>query len=1169
MGSVQRSAALLLFVLAGLCVGQRVVLVQKGRLYRARGYHITIWCKVSGYQGPSEQNFQWSIYLPSAPEREVQIISTMDPSFPYAIYTQRVRSGEIYVERVQGDSALLHITELQDRDAGEYECHTPTTDERYFGSYSAKMNLSVIPDTLSATMTPQALIQVEGDPLELTCEVSKSTAQHTHLSVAWYHLQGSGDGQAMVILSLSKDFILTPGSSYTQRFLSDVRLDKVGDTTYKLSIGRVQPSDQGQVYCEAVEWIQDPDGTWKDIARKKTEKTSLTIRSHDRDFQANIAAVESSLAEGEPLQVNCSVKAQNSQNRWFQVVWLFKGVEVARIDPHGVLALKEEYEERAALGHLQVVKKSNELYILKVYQVELKDKGTYSCKVSEMEKASTGFSTTQFKTSSDIDVNVMPIESHMHVSVLGGESQIVEGDTLILHCEVSGATSPLLVNWWHLRKNGDQPEHIVGMEQDGMLRPGPSYQERSANRDLRLEKMNSTTFTLAIYNTSATDDGGSYKCEVTEWSKDRSWKQAQETSVAISPLSLNLRATLRSRTANVKFTQDFELFCQVSATHLVSQVPISVTWQFKTIPEANGYQQLVKIMPCGTIEWGAAQPHFQRKTRVTKSASSSELLIHSATEQDAGRYRCEVEVWRRSCQQARHPAMAAAAAVKSNVVEIKVNPPESKLRVNTEDRSLEISGGADTEIECRVTSLTQRDSQLAITWYFLPPSPADAAPLQIVRANYSNILDYGAEFSSAIQKSKFHSERVSSNLFWLHILSVNHGDRGRYYCLVEEWLWSPDRGWYKLGKKESGKTMLEFKVSENKLHVEKTNHSITATENKDVTMSCLLQGPSQPASLFSAIWLHGLEHSGMKTLVKVHANGMVEYAEEKMAGRLHLRRPSFGDFSLVLRSVEPGDAGLYCCQVQEWQQDSSGSWVQRASEVSGYTRLTALPPADDLQVQVASSAAVLQENQGDLHLDCNFILGSPGIGGTAFSVTWWRMTGGGREELFSVNHSSMFQYGPATTSTVRNRLRFERPGELQYRLTLLRPEVSDSGDYQCHGELWVFGPGRGWYQRSVRHSGNITVLILPAESTISSRVCSSPSLLHFILIYPLILFLGLIAALLYLYVKNRQTHKESIYQRKGKELWVDLKGAGDVEPTYSDHSNLEEEMNNLKEEKMD
>lgn len=123
----------------------------------------------------------------------------------------------------------------------------------------------------------------------------------------------------------------------------------------------------------------------------------------------------------------------------------------------------------------------------------------------------------------------------MRVSVLS-ERQIMEGDTLILHCEVSEATNPLSVNWWHLRKSGDQPEHIVEMERDGVLRPGTSYQERSANRDLRLEKVNSTTYTLAIYSTLATNDGGSYKCEVTEWSMDRSWKQAQETSVAISPL---------------------------------------------------------------------------------------------------------------------------------------------------------------------------------------------------------------------------------------------------------------------------------------------------------------------------------------------------------------------------------------------------------------------------------------------------------------------------------------------------------------------------------------------------------------------------------------------------------------------------------------------------------
>lgn len=125
-----------------LYAGERMVSVQKGPLYRAQGYHITIWCNVSGYQGPEQQDFQWSVYKPSAPERELQIISTQDHSFPYAVYAPRVRSREIYIERVQGDSVLLHLVDLKDEDTAEYECYTPNTDGIYHGTYSAKTNLS-------------------------------------------------------------------------------------------------------------------------------------------------------------------------------------------------------------------------------------------------------------------------------------------------------------------------------------------------------------------------------------------------------------------------------------------------------------------------------------------------------------------------------------------------------------------------------------------------------------------------------------------------------------------------------------------------------------------------------------------------------------------------------------------------------------------------------------------------------------------------------------------------------------------------------------------------------------------------------------------------------------------------------------------------------------------
>lgn len=105
----------------------------------------------------------------------------------------------------------------------------------------------------------------------------------------------------------------------------------------------------------------------------------------------------------------------------------------------------------------------------------------------------------------------------------------------------------------------------------------------------------------------------------------------------------------------------------------------------------------------------------------------------------------------------------------------------------------------------------QNNSQFAVTWYLLPTSAADATPVKIVRADYSSTLEYGTEFSSHAQRSRFLSQRVSSNVFWLRILSADPRDQGRYYCVVEEWLWLVD-SWYKLGEGASGRTMLEFKL---------------------------------------------------------------------------------------------------------------------------------------------------------------------------------------------------------------------------------------------------------------------------------------------------------------------------------------------------------------------
>lgn len=951
MAHIPRVASFFLF-LTKLSLGQREVTIQRGPLYRAEGYPISIGCNVTGYQGPSEQHFQWSVYLPKAPTQEVQIVSTVDATFSYAVYAQRVRSKGIYVERVRGNSVFLHIAKLQLKDSGEYECHTPNTDERYYGNYSAKTRLIVIPDTLSATMSSQTFNKEEGESLELTCEASKATAQHTHLSITWYLMQDGERSQTTKIISLSKDFTLIPGPSYTERFAAgDVLLNKLGVTTFRLSIGRLQPSDQGQLFCEATEWIQDPDETWTLITRKQTAQTALRIQPTVKDFQVNISA-ESTFTAGKSLELVCLVVG-GGWDPQLQGVWFFNGKEVARMDAGGVLDLKRGYKERAIQGQLQVSKLSPKAFSLKIFSVGPEDEGAYRCTVAEMARAQMGsWQVLQSKQSPDTRVHLRKPAARNVVLFTKSKLQAVwEGEALTLLCKADGAESLLSVEWWHFPQGWTQQEFVAGMRQDGTVQLGPSSKGHA-----RLEKIDWATFQLEISSTTITDSGV-YECRVSESTQNlaRDWSWTQKLAVTVKSLESSLRVKLMSRQPQVELAHTFGLSCIVEADYPNLGMLLTVTWQFQPAT-SQVFHPLVRITHNGTIEWEDFLSQFQKKTKVLQSSFHSQLLVHDATEEEAGVYQCQVEVYVRNSLCTGSPARASAI---SHSLMIAVSLPESKLQVNSSSQVQEISITSNTVIECGILSRSAGDLQLAIVWYF-SPSSANTTWLRILQMDQTSVVKYGDEFHTPGRKQKFYPEKVSQDLFQLHILNMEDSDQGKYLCAVEEWLLSTNGTWHKLGEKKSGLTELKLRPTGSKIRVSKVYWPGNATEHGEVAIHCSMESFGSLASLFSVTWYRNRENSGRKMLVHLQHDGLLEYGEEGLRQHLYCYRSSPTDFVLKLHRVEMEDAGLYWCRVTEWQLHGNPSkWVNQASEESQHMVLRVLPSEPTFPSRVCSSTSLL------------------------------------------------------------------------------------------------------------------------------------------------------------------------------------------------------------------
>uniref|UniRef100_F1SAX8 Immunoglobulin superfamily member 3 n=1 Tax=Sus scrofa TaxID=9823 RepID=F1SAX8_PIG len=1145
----------------GAVAAQRQVAVQEGPLYRTEGSHITIWCNVSGYQEPLEQNFQWSIYLPSAPEREVQIVSTRDSSFPYAIYTQRVRSGKIYVERVQGNLALLHITDLQARDAGEYECHTPNTEDQYFGSYSAKMNLVVIPDSLQTTAVPQTLHKVEQDPLELTCEVATETLQHSHLSVAWLRQRGSE--KPVEVISLSRDFVLQSSSDYAQRqSLGEVRLDKLGSSTFRLTIFHLQPSDQGEFYCEAAEWIQDPDGSWYPMTRKRSEGTLVNVQPTDKEFTVRLETDKRLYTVGEPVEFRCILEAQNIPDRYFAVSWAFNSSLIASMGPNAVPILNSEFNHREARGQLKVAKESDSVFVLKIYHLRQEDSGKYNCRVTEREKTVTGeFIDKESKRPKNIPIIVLPIKSSISVEVASNASIVLEGENLHLSCSIRTAGRPLgrFSVMWQLVDRQNRRSNIMWLDRDGTLQHGASYWERSSFGGVQMEQVQPNSFSLGIFN-SRKEDEGQYECHVTEWVRavDGEWQVVGErrasTLISITALETGFAVTAISRTPGVTYSDSFDLQCIIKP-HYPSRVPVAVTWRFQPVGTVE-FHDLVTFTRDGGVQWGDRSSSFRTRTAIEKAESSNNvrLSISRASDTEAGKYQCVAELWRRNYNN----SWTRLAERTSNLLEIRVLQPVTKLQVSKSKRTLTLVENRPIQLNCSVKSQTSQNSHFAVLWYVHKPSDADGK--LILKTTHSSAFEYGTYAEEEGLRARLQFERhVSGGLFSLTVQRAEVSDSGSYYCHVEEWLLSPNYAWYKLAEEVSGRTEVTVKQPDSRLKLSQAQGNLSVLETRQVQLECVVLNRTSAASQLLVEWfVWKPNHPERETVARLSRDATFHYGEQaaknNLKGRLHLESPSPGVYRLFIQNVAVQDSGTYSCR-------PGGAWYKRAEDTAGQTAVRVTRPDAALQVDTVVPNATVSEKAA-FQLDCSIV--SRSSQDSRFAVAWYslRTKAGGRrsslaledgeeeeeeeegeEEEDPTERTALLSVGPDAIfgpegSPWEGRLRFQRLSPLLYRLTVLQASPQDTGNYSCRVEEWLPSPQKEWYRLTEEESAPIGIRVLDTSSTLQSIICSNDALFYFVFFYPFPIFGILIITILLVRFKSRNSSKNSEGKNGVPLLWI-------------------------------
>uniref|UniRef100_G1LF12 Prostaglandin F2 receptor inhibitor n=1 Tax=Ailuropoda melanoleuca TaxID=9646 RepID=G1LF12_AILME len=779
-------------VIAALCRG-RVVRVPTGSLVRVVGTELVIPCNVSDYDGPSEQNFDWS--FSSSGSSFVELASTWEAGFATQLYRERLQRGEIALRRTANDAVELHIKNVQPSDEGHYKCSTPSTDATVQGNYE---------DTVQVKGNILTGLITSGARLFSATRLCQDTELPCDSSPSCQAPRGPGRGAAHGCAS-SRSAAMP--CAYRA---GDVRLDTVGGDGYRLSVARALASDQGSYRCVVSEWIGE-QGNWQEIQEKAVEVATVLIQP--TVLRAAVAR-SVSVAEGKELDLTCNITTDRTDDVRPEVAWYFSRSPDSTLPGSPVLARLDRDSLVHSSPHVALSHVDARSYHLLVRDVSKENSGYYFCHVALWAP---GHNRSWHKVaearSAPASVDVTWLEPDYQVYLNASKVPEFSDDRTELECHIvdmksSEASVRFTVSWYYRvnRRSDDvvASELLAVMNGDWTLKYGDRSKQRAQDGDFIFSKEHTDTFSFRIQRTTE-EDRGNYYCVVSAWTRHRndSWVKSKDVfskPVTIFWASEDSVLVVKARQPKPFFAagNTFEMTCKVSSKNIKSprySVLITAEKPVGDLSSPNETKYIISLDQDSVVKLENWTDASRVDGVVLEKVQEDEFRyrMYQTQVSDAGLYRCMVTAW----SPVRGSLWREAATSLSNPIEIDFQTAGPVFNASVHSDTPSVIRGDLIRLFCIITvegaALDPDDMAFDVSWFAVHSFGLDKAPVLLSSLDRRGIVTTAERDG----KSELSLERVSVLEFLLQVHGSEDQDFGNYYCSVTPWVKSPTGSWQK------------------------------------------------------------------------------------------------------------------------------------------------------------------------------------------------------------------------------------------------------------------------------------------------------------------------------------------------------------------------------------